>query len=374
MDVATWLKQHGYERYSTMFEQHDIHTLELLRRLTSNDLKAMGVASLGQRKRLLNAIAGLSVPKPLDPVGRLASTGEETVAERRGGEWRQITVMFCDLVDSTAMSIAVDLEDYQHLLNTYRNICEAVIRRFDGHLAKYMGDGILTYFGYPRAHEGDPERAVRAALETIVRLRQCQDRPDLKLRAHIGIATGLVVVGDVIGTGTARELNVVGQTPNLAARLLDLAGPTKWSSRPETRRQTGGFSNSPTPVITGSRGFPSRCKRGGCWACARSRAVRGDPRTAELTPLTGRDDELDTLVGRWHRARAGEGQVVLLSGEPGIGKSRLSQALRRRLSDGSCASVGYYCSPYHQNSTLFPLIDKLGRAARFSGEDGRRRS
>ena len=367
MDVANWLKQHGFEQYIEMFDHHGIDDLELLRSLTSEDLKEMGVTLLGQRKRLLTTIETLSVPDTTSVDDVAPAQGAE---QKSGGEWRQVTVMYCDMVGSTALSVELHPEDLGDLLNEFRECCEDVIRQFDGHVARYMGDGLLIYFGFPRAHEGDPERAVRAALEIFAQLRRCSDRPGPALRAHIGIATGLVVVGELIGTGTAREQTVVGETPNLAARLVELARADEVVIAPETRHQTAGLFEYADAGRHRLKGFSEPVQ---AWRVLGTRTVESRFEAAhevdELTPLVGRDEELDILLRRWRQAVSGEGQVVLLTGEPGIGKSRLSQALHQRLEHERCTSIRYYCSPYHQNSTLFPMIDKIERAAQLTTED-----
>ena len=222
--VTNWLEQLGLGHYASAFAKNDI-SIELLRELTSDDLKDLGVASLGHRKTMLNAIALLStdnsdVTKPVsEPATASSGVGE---AERR-----QLTVMFCDLVGSTALSSRFDPEDLSDIVRSYQDTCAGVVSRFDGYVARHMGDGMLVYFGYPLAHEDDAERALHAGLEIIVRVGQLEPRADLSLQTRIGVATGLVVVGETIGEDSAKEQVVMGETPNLAARLQGVADPNQ---------------------------------------------------------------------------------------------------------------------------------------------------
>ena len=212
MDVAAWLRGLGLERYERAFRDNDVDA-EVLSELTADDLVGLGVSSIGHRRKLLAAIAALGPGAPLAPV-----------PIRTDAERRQLTVMFCDLVGSTELSARLDPEDLREVIAAYHRTVAEGIAEFDGFVAKYMGDGVLVYFGYPQAHEDDAERAVRAGLGVIDAVRRL-DVKAVKLRARIGIATGLVVVGDLIGEGSAQEQPVVGETPNLAARLQVLAEP-----------------------------------------------------------------------------------------------------------------------------------------------------
>ncbi|HME21712.1 MAG TPA: AAA family ATPase [Acetobacteraceae bacterium] len=285
------------------------------------------------------------------------------VAERR-----QLTVMFCDLVGSTALSAQLDPEDLREVYATYHRTVADTVGGFDGFVAKYMGDGVLVYFGYPRAHEDDAERAVRAGLGLIDAVGRL-DVKSVKLHSRVGIATGLVVVGDLIGEGSAQEQSVVGETPNLAARLQALAEPDTVVIAAGTRRLVGDLFEyrdlgavelkgiaAPVPASQVLR--PSAVE-------SRFEALRG----SALTRLVGRDEEIDLLLRRWARAKAGDGQVVLISGEPGLGKSRIIAALAERLQAEPYLRLRYFCSPYHQDSALFPFIDQLGRASGFVRDD-----
>jgi class 3 adenylate cyclase len=358
MDVSSWLRDLGLENYAQAFQANDVDAT-VLARLTAEDLVALGVASVGHRRKLLDAIALLQhAPAPAATPMRPAE------AERR-----QLTVLFCDLVGSTALSARLDPEDLRDIMRGYQAACAEVIGRFDGHVAKFLGDGVQAYFGWPRAHEDDAERAVRAGLELVGAIAQLAPLPEVHLRARIGIDTGVVVVGDLIGQGASREEAVVGDVPNLAARLQALAAPGTVVIGETTRRLVGGLFELEDLGPSRLKGFaePLTLWRVAGEGCAEGRfeARQG----AGLTPLVGRAEELALLLRRWHQARDGEGQVVLLSGEPGIGKSRLVRELRARLADHPHIRMLYQCSPYHTTSPLHPLIEQLERAAAFERDD-----
>jgi class 3 adenylate cyclase/predicted ATPase len=280
---------------------------------------------------------------------------------------RQLTVLFVDLVGSTALSERLDPEDMRAVINAYQRSCAAVVERYDGHVAKYMGDGVLAYFGYPQAHEEDPERAVRAALDLVQRVRDLTARPELVLQVRVGIATGLVVVGDLIGEGAAKEQAVVGNTPNLAARLQELANPGDVMISAGTRRLLGNLFECEDLEARELKGFaePVRMSRvRGLRAVDRFEALH-----ASLTPLIGREQEIALLIERWRRAVEGEGHVVVLSGEPGVGKSRIVLALQEQLAGESHGVVHYQCLSYCRNSRLQPVIDELERTAGIGRDD-----
>jgi class 3 adenylate cyclase len=330
-----------------------------LPKLTAEDLKDLGVVLGGHRRRLLDAIAALDTPEAPPPATAApASVGE---AERR-----QLTVMFCDLVGSTPLSTRFDPEDLREIVGAYHRCVADSVARFSGFVAKYMGDGVLVYFGYPEAHEDDAERAVRAGLAVIDAVRRLATPEPLNVR--IGIASGLVVVGDLLGEGSAQERGVVGETPNLAARLQALAQPGTLVIAESTRRQIGALLEiadlGPQPLA----GFaePQRAWRvvGESGVLSRFEALR-----SEATPLVGREEELDLLLRRWQQAKAGEGRVVLISGEPGIGKSRLSAALSHAIQSDQHPRLRYFCSPHHQDRALYPFIIQLERAAGFARDD-----
>jgi class 3 adenylate cyclase len=221
MDVAVWLRGLGLQRYEALFRENDIDA-EVLSDLTDGDLEKIGV-SLGHRKRLLKAAAALAGPAAATLA---ATTPIPPVAD--AAERRQLTVMFCDLVGSTALSAKLDPEDMREVIRAYQDACSGAVARYDGFVAKFMGDGVLAYFGFPRAHEEDAERAVRAGLDITAVVAKLETRANEDLKVRVGIATGIVVVGDLVGWGSAQEQAVVGESPNLAARLQALAEPGAW--------------------------------------------------------------------------------------------------------------------------------------------------
>jgi class 3 adenylate cyclase/predicted ATPase len=361
MDVAAWLQSLGLERYEPLFRNHEIDW-EVLPKLTSDDLREIGVAAVGHRRKLLEAIAALDT-SALTSAVTMPVSGASTPAE---AERRQLTVMFCDLVGSTMLSTRFDPEDLREIVGAYHRCVADTVGRFAGFVAKYMGDGVLVYFGYPEAHEDDAERAVRAGLAVINAVGRL-DVPE-SLNVRLGIANGLVVVGDLIGAGAAQERGVVGETPNLAARLQALAAPDTLVISENTRRQIGGLFEIEDLGLQPLAGFaePQHAWRvlGESGVVSRFEALR-----SEATPLIGRDEELDLLLRRWQQAKAGEGRVVLISGEPGIGKSRLTAELGARIADEPHTRLRYFCSPHHQDSALYPFIVQLERASGFARDD-----
>jgi class 3 adenylate cyclase/predicted ATPase len=358
VDIATWLHSLGMQQYEAAFRDNAIDAA-VLPELTADDLRDLGVNLVGHRRKLLAAIAALRTD--VGPV-------PETTAAASAAERRQLSVMFCDLVGSTALSARLDPEDLREVIAAYHRTVAEIVVGFDGFVAKYMGDGVLVYFGYPQAHEDDAERAVRAGLDVIDAVGRL-DVGSVKLQGRVGIATGLVVVGDLIGEGSAQEQSVVGETPNLAARLQALAEPGAVVIAAGTRRLVGDLFEyrdlggvevkgigAPTPAWQVLR--PSV-------VASRFEALRG----SALSPLVGRNEEIGLLMRRWERAKAGDGQVVLVSGEPGIGKSRITAALEERLHVEPHLRLRYFCSPYHQDSALFPFIEQLGHAAGFIRDD-----
>lgn len=365
MDLGAWLRDQGLGQYEEAFRQNDIDP-EVLRDLTAEDLIGLGVGSVGHRRKLLAAIATLREGAEQPSAPALAGGTRETLPQ---AERRQLTVMFVDLVGSTTLSARLDPEEMGELLRDYQGAVAGAIVRFEGHVAKYMGDGVLAYFGYPRAHEDEAERAVRAALATLDAVQDLHPRHGETLRARVGIATGLVVVGELIGEGVAREETVVGETPNLAARLQTVADPGTVVVASTTRQLISGLFDlaelGPRPLKGFSAHVPAWRVLGESSAESRFEALHG----ASLTPLVGREHEIKLLLNHWEVVKEGEGQVVLLAGQPGIGKSRLVRALRGRLEDGPHTIVSHYCSPYHQTSPLHPVIGLLERAAKFATGD-----
>jgi class 3 adenylate cyclase/tetratricopeptide (TPR) repeat protein len=362
MNVAAWLQSLGLERYEPLFRDNEIDW-EVLPKLTSEDLKEIGVVAIGHRRKLLDAIAAVGAAVPATAV-MAASPDAPAPAD---AERRQLTVMFCDLVGSTALSTRFDPEDLRELIAAYHRVVTEVVAGFDGFVAKYMGDGVLVYFGYPRAHEDDAERAVRAGLGSIDAVSRL-DVASANLQARVGIATGLVVVGDLMGEGSAQEQSVVGETPNLAARLQALATPARVVIAASTRQQIGELFDLEDLGPQHFAGFaePQRAWRvlGESSEVSRFEALR-----SEATPLIGRDEEVELLLRRWEQAKTGEGRVVLISGEPGIGKSRLTAALSEHLGTEPHTRLRYFSSPHHQDSALYPFIVQFERAAGFARDD-----
>ena len=355
MHIAGWLRELGLEQYEPAFRENDID-FEVLRSLTAEDLREIGIASVGHRRRLLEAIQAL----PPD----VASTRNVEA----GAERRQLTVMFCDLAGSTALSSRLDPEDMRELLGTYHAAVAEVVAGFEGYVAKYMGDGVLVYFGYPRAHEDDAEQAVRAGLALVERIGQLQTGSGA-LASRIGIATGLVVVGDLVGAGEAQERGVVGETPNLAARLQGMAPANGVIIAEATRRLVGNLFEYRDLGITEIKGLEAPVA---VWQVLRPGAVDSRfeaLRSASLSPLVGRDAEMELLLRRWERANEGEGQIVLISGEPGIGKSRITAALQERLTGEPHIRLRYFCAPHHRGSALHPFTAQLEHAAGFARDD-----
>src|ERR1700730_10113024 len=309
MDVAEWLHGLGLGHYAPAFAANDLDG-EVLPELTADDLIGLGVTSIGHRRRLLAAIAALRREAPQPVVETAPVTAASGEAERR-----QLTVMFCDLVGSTPLSTRYAPEDLREIVGAYHRCVADTVGRFAGFVAKYMGDGVLIYFGYPEAHEDDAERAVRAGLAVIDTIGGLATPEPLSVR--LGIASGLVVVGDLIGAGAAQERGVVGETPNLTARLQALAVPGTLVIADSTRRQIGALFDVEDlgPQLLVGFAEPQRA-----WGVDRESGVlsRFEALRSEATPLVGRAEELELLLRRWQQAKAGEGRVVLISGEPGI--------------------------------------------------------
>jgi predicted ATPase/class 3 adenylate cyclase len=359
--ITDWLKRLGLEQYVQCFTENDIE-LSLLHDLTDQDLEKIGVRSLGHRRKLLRAIAELQSATPADKT-TLAPT-----PHREGAERRHLTVMFCDIVDSTSLSTQLDPEDLGEIISSYHKRCAEVITKSGGFVAEYLGDGVLAYFGFPQAHEDDAERAARAGLALVAAIPNLDagKRPALRLR--VGIATGLVVVGDLIAGGRAKEQAVVGETPNLAARLQALAEPDTVVIAGNTRRLLGELFEFRALGHMNIKGFSQPVE---VWQVIGTSAVdsRFEALRGTTMPLVGREEEIDLLMRRWEQAKHGEGCVVLISGEPGIGKSRIVQAVLERLSDEPHTRLRYFCSPHHQDNALYPSITQLERAAGFKRSD-----
>ncbi len=365
MNIGSWLRSLGLEQYEAAFRENEINE-NVLPKLTAEDLKELGVNALGHRRTLLDAIAALraetttkasspeappTVPQPI-----------QDTAERR-----QVTVMFSDLVGSTALSARMDPEDLREVISAYQKCVAETVQRFGGFVAKYMGDGVLVYFGYPQAHEDDAERAVRAGLELIQAVGGLKSSAPLQTR--VGIATGLVVVGDLIGSGVAQEQAVVGETPNLAARLQGIAEPNTVVIAEGTRKLIGNLFDLQDLGVTNFKGITGPVRT---WAALRASSVASRFEALHatgLTALVGREEELELLQRRWSKAKTGEGHVVLLSGEAGIGKSRLTAALLETIANDPHIRLRYFCSPQHTDSAFYPIIGQIARAAKLAHDD-----
>jgi class 3 adenylate cyclase/tetratricopeptide (TPR) repeat protein len=363
-DLRAWLRKNKLEQYADAFEANDID-LDILSELTEHDLEKLGV-SLGNRRRLVKAIAkragGESATTPMPAPG--LDSGVSSEAQRR-----QVTVLFCDLVGSTALSGAIDPEPLGTLIRRYQDAAVGAIGRFGGFVAKFMGDGVLAYFGFPRAFEDAAERAVRAAIGILAEVGGIAGPDGTRLQARIGIATGLVVVGEIVGTGSAQERTIVGETPNLAARLQSLAAPDTILISEATQHLLGGMFDLEPIGEHELKGFarpvPVWRARGEASVESRFAAIR----TGGNLPFIGRAHEMGLLLDRWRLARQGEGQIVTVIGEAGIGKSRSIEALQEALVAEPHARIHLQCSPYHRDSALYPVIQHLGRAARFAAAD-----
>jgi class 3 adenylate cyclase/predicted ATPase len=367
MDIVVWLRSLGLGKYEAAFRENEIDET-VLPNLTAEDLKDLGVSIVGHRRKILDGIAALRE----DASGKVPSSDIATSGALRAypedrAERRQVTVMFSDLVGSTALSARMDPEDLREVISAYQKCVAETVQRFGGFVAKYMGDGVLVYFGYPQAHEDDAERAVRAGLELVAAVDGL--KAHTPLQARVGIATGLVVVGDLIGSGASQEQAIVGETPNLAARLQSVAEPNSVVIAESTRRLVGNLFELEDLGAQNLKGNEAPVR---AWAALRPSSVesRFDAFHATgLTELVGREEELELLLRRWSKAKSGEGQVVLLSGEPGIGKSRLTAALLERIAAEPHTRLRYFCSPQHTDSALYPVISQMERAAGFAHAD-----
>ncbi len=365
MDIGGWLRTLGLGQYEPAFIENAIDT-DVLPELTEGDLEKLGIP-LGDRKRLIRAIRVMAGGSPAAPATN--DVGKDTPGDYSptvGGERRHLTVMICDLVGSTALSARLDPEDMGAVIDAFQAACARIALASDGFLAEFRGDGILAYFGYPRAHEDDAERTIRAGLDIIAAVAQLKTPAQEPLAVRIGVASGVVVVG---GEGALRENIVVGDTPSLAARVQALAEPGTIVIAASTRRLIGDRFLLRDLGPNKFKGFSESMAAWAVDGVSASESRFAAVHTAGLTNLIGRDDEIDFLQKRQRLAWKGEGQVVLISGEPGIGKSRLAAALEERIADQPHAVLRYQCSPYHANSTLYPFIVQLERAAGFKADD-----
>ncbi|MGA9198780.1 MAG: adenylate/guanylate cyclase domain-containing protein [Pseudolabrys sp.] len=369
MDVGGWLRNLGLGHYESAFIENAIDT-DVLPELTEGDLEKLGIP-LGDRKRLIKAIKATTDPSPSASLfaSEVGDNAPNDYSPMVAAERRYLTVMICDLVGSTALSARLDPEDMGAVIDAFQATCARIMLAFDGFIADFRGDGILAYFGYPRAHEDDAERTVRAALDIAAAVARLKTRAQEPLSVRIGIATGLVVVGDLGGAGALREHTVVGDTPSLAARLQALAEPGTVVVATSTRRLLGDRFRLRDLGLHKVKGIAEPIAAWAVDGMSASESRFEAVHAAGLADLVGREDEIDFLLKRQRLAWKGEGQIVLISGEPGIGKSRLAAALEERIADEPHTNLRYQCSPHHANSALYPFIAQLERAAGFKADD-----
>lgn len=356
-EIEIWLERHGLSKYAEAFAQHEIEVGDLSE-LTDNDLVTIGLP-LGPRRRFAKAVREQTLhgAQPVNP-----ALGPTIVAERR-----QLTVMFIDLVGSTEIAQRLDPEDLAEVLRLFKETCAAAVAAFDGHIASYYGDGIMVFFGFPQAHEDDPERAIRAGLRII------QETPEIhthaRLEVRIGIATGLVVVGDLRGENMFEDGTAMGETPNLAARLQAMADPGTLIVAPTTHQLAGDAFEY---VLRGAFKLKGFAKEVEAWQVTGTRRTLSRFMAADSGPmnsLIGREHEYKTLHSKWTQASVGQGQVVLVSGEAGIGKSRLIEELRLKVGDARSGHLRFQCSPYHETSAFYPVIRQLENASDLRADD-----
>jgi class 3 adenylate cyclase/tetratricopeptide (TPR) repeat protein len=356
--LSTWLAELGLERYADVFAANGVD-LDSLPLLSEQDLIDLGVL-LGHRRRLLDALAG-AASHPARDAAQAAKT------RRAPGERRQLTVLFCDLSGSTELAQAMDAEELRELMRAYQEACGRVVARYEGHVAQYLGDGLVIYFGFPQAHEDAAERAARAALDIVAEMSRLSAAAPLHV--HIGVATGAVVVGEAEGNDSSAFDTAVGATPNLAARLCALAAPDHIVIAPSTRRLLGSTFELEDLGKHALKGISEPVALARVAGIApresRFRAIRPD----RSTPFVGREHEVDLLASRWRIARDGEGQAVLLAGEPGIGKSRIAHVLRERLAGEPHITLLYQCSPFRTSSSFHPIIGQLSETCGFQRHD-----
>ena len=372
MDVASWLCELGLECYVATFASNNV-TPDILPQLSSDDLKELGVVSVGHRRLLLGAIGklrdGMTTNGDGTAEAESSPRSSSSLAGIGEGERRHLTVMFCDIVNSTALAGKLDPEDMRVITQLFYKTCTESIKAYEGFVAKYLGDGVLAYFGYPRAHEDDAERAGRAALDLIPAITRMETHVGVRVHARVGIATGLVVVGELIGEGAAQERFVTGETPNLAARLQTLAEPDTVVVSESTRNLlSGDFRVSPLGRFD-LKGFSTEVN---AWRLDEATVTESrfeTRRAKDFAEFVGRDEEQSLLLDRQMHAWQGSGQVVLISGEAGIGKSRLAARLTEQLQPGTYVRLFFQCSPYHKDSAFHPFIVQLKKEAELDAND-----
>jgi class 3 adenylate cyclase/tetratricopeptide (TPR) repeat protein len=365
-EVRRWLEELGLGEYADAFDENRIDS-EVLSDLTGDDLKDIGVKAVGDRRKLLSAIAILresdNPPARIDAISDGASVSASDQPAKRA-ERRQLTVMFCDLVGSTALSRELDPEDLRDVMRRYQGAVAGAVAQYGGYVAKFLGDGVLAYFGWPQAYEDQAERAVRAGMDAVEAVATV-NAGDGVLSARVGLATGDVVVGELSGEAGA----IVGETPNLAARLQNEAAPGEIVTSASTRHLIAGIFELTEIGAREMRGFAEPVT---VWRVDSERVTESRFDALHSGPLTrfvGRENDMGLLLDRWKLARNGQGQVVLIGGEAGIGKSRLSETFRSALTEEPHLWLRYQCSPYHSNSAFYPTIQQLEWAAGFEDAD-----
>src|SRR2546426_9749720 len=367
-ELAEWLGRHGLGQYAKAFAENNIE-YSVLPDLTENDLEKLGVSSLGHRKKLLRAIEALTAAR--QPTGTTTAVSNATVVppslvQHREAEFRQITVVFCDLVGSTQLSEKLDPEDLQKLIDAYRVECSAAIGHYGGEVARYFGDGVMAFFGWPRAHEDDAVRAVHAGLEIVSGVTKISG--PVTLNCRVGVCSGPVVVGEIGDSGTW-SMDAVGETPNIAARLQTLAAANTVLISESTRRLVWAAFEFQDVGLQELKGVtePLHVYRVLSPKNAASRFEAA--RAGSLTPLVGRSTELSLLLDRWQKVKEGDGQVILLSGIPGVGKSRLLHELKSQIQQEPHLLLHHQCSPYHSQSAFFPVIEQIEQEAQLTARE-----
>jgi class 3 adenylate cyclase/predicted ATPase len=366
-DLAEWLGRLGLSQYAEAFAENNIE-YALLPDLTEQDLRTLGVASLGHRKKLLRAIEALAAARQPGgaPTAPSATGAPSSPVQHREAEFRQITVMFSDLVGSTQLSEKMDFEDLQKLIDAYRGECSTAITRYGGEVARYFGDGVMAFFGWPNAHEDDAARAIHAALEIVAGVAKIPG--PVALTCRVGVCSGPVVVGEIGGSGTW-SMDAVGETPNIAARLQTLAAANTVVVSESTRRLVPAAFDFQDLGLQELKGVtePLHVYR---VVSARTTASRFEAAHAgSLSPLIGRSSELSLLVDRWQKIKEGDGQVIFLSGIPGVGKSRLLHELKRYIRQEPHVLLHHQASPYHNQSAFFPIIEQIEQAAQLTARE-----
>ena len=372
-DIQSWLAELGLEKYGPAFAEAEIQFSDLVD-LTEEDLKEVGLP-VGPRRRASSAIRAMAENDMPAAIGIANDSTEkprhqEQLDTSSNAERRHLTVMFVDLVGSTEMATRFDVEDMRNVITGYQNTVAGVVSRYEGFVAKFMGDGVMCYFGWPRAGEDDAERAVRAGLAIINSVRTTTAPDGTALATRIGVATGVVIVGDLIGSGATQEAAVVGETPNLAARLQGVAGPNQLVLPSETRRLLGSTYKLTSIGAQELKGVGTPVEAFVVEGEAVQESRFAARQSGTLTPIVGRDREIELMLERWALARSGQGQMVIVSGEAGIGKSRITRAVIDEVAKDDYTRVTYQCSPYHADSAFYPVIQQIAFAAGFTSADG----